>query len=398
MLLRRDATVLRLAARTAERRVAGASEFGVRALAEELIVSMDHELDYLREATMCDRLRQAVAHDDPADDVIRVPQVFHELCTDRLLVMEEAPGRPIDAPGAIAASGAPPHLLASALLSSFLVQVLQGMVFHADPHPGNLMVDRGAGCGCSDYGAVGLLDPVTRRALQDIAVGMSAREPLVVARAVRHLAGADATADLSSPRSDIGILMVESAGGFDPAGHPEVLTVMSRHGLKVPRVDDLTVEGAADPGRDPPGDRPDLRAGPEATAAADALATRDPDMTGDLLQQELRRSMPVLRILPEHIDELATQLRSGSAAGPDRAVRRAATSRWSAGGSTGSWSPCSARWACWPPASSWSPPNWPGPTTSGSPCRPSASSVWCSRRSSSCGPWPRRSGGSGPRG
>ena len=34
-------------------------------------------------------------------------------------------------------------------------------------------------------------------------------------------------------------------------------------------------------------------------------------MMGDLLQQELRRSLPALRSLPEHIDELATQLRSG---------------------------------------------------------------------------------------
>jgi ubiquinone biosynthesis protein len=310
-LLRRDATVLRLAARMAERRVAGAGEFGLRGLAEELITSMDHELDYLREATMCDRLRLAVAHDDPADDVIRIPQVFHPLCTNRLLVMEEAPGRPIDAPGAIADSGAPPHLLAAALLSSFLAQVLQAMVFHADPHPGNLMVDRWGRLWLLDYGAVGLLDPVTRRALQDIAVGMSANEPLVVARAVRHLAGADATADLSSLESDIGMLMVESAGGFDPAVIPEVLTVMSRHGLKVPVSMTslskalLTLEGTLrliDPGFD---------LATEATAAADALSTEDPGMAGDLLQQELKRSMPVLRNLPEHIDELATQLRSG---------------------------------------------------------------------------------------
>ena len=171
-LLRRDATVLRMVARTAERRVTGRPrEFDVRGLADELVVSMDRELDYLREATMCDRLRASIAHDDPADDVIRVPRVFHELCTGRMLVMEEAPGLAIDAPGAIAASGAPAHLLAVALLSSFLDQVLHGAVFHADPHPGNLMVDEWGRLWLLDFGAVGLLDPVTRRALQDIAVG-----------------------------------------------------------------------------------------------------------------------------------------------------------------------------------------------------------------------------------
>ena len=310
-LLRRDATVLRLAARLAERRVAGAVGLGVRGLADELIAGMEQELDYVREANMCDRLRLAVAHEDPADDVIRVPQVFHELCTDRLLVMEEAPGRPVDAPGAVAASGTPPHLLATALLSSFLDQVLHGTVFHADPHPGNLMVDEWGRLWLLDFGAVGLLDPVTRRALQDIAAGMSAGEPVVVARAVRHLAGADATADLSSLESDVGMLMVEGSGGFDPAVIPEVLAVMTRHGLRVPvsmtslSKAVLTLDGTLkliDPS---------FELATEATVVAEALAAQEPDLAGDLLQQELRRSLPMLRTLPEHVDELATQLRSG---------------------------------------------------------------------------------------
>ncbi len=52
-LLRRDATVLRLVARVAERRVAGAADLGVRELAEELITSMDRELDYLSGRRRC---------------------------------------------------------------------------------------------------------------------------------------------------------------------------------------------------------------------------------------------------------------------------------------------------------------------------------------------------------
>jgi ubiquinone biosynthesis protein len=307
----RDATVLRMAARMAERRVPEARTFGARRLADELITSMDHELDYLREAAMSDRLRLAIHHDDPADDIIRIPVVFHDYCTDRLLVMEEAPGRAIDSPGALEASGVPTHLLATALLSSFLEQVLQGMVFHADPHPGNLMVDEWGRLWLLDFGAVGLLDPTTRRALQDMAVGMSVGEPMVVARAVRHLAGADATADLQALESDIGMLMVETAGGFDPAIVPEVLSVMTRHGLSVPVSMTslskalITLEGTLrviDPSFD---------MNTEANSALDTMSSRDPEMVGDLLSQELKRSLPVLRSLPEHIDELATQLRSG---------------------------------------------------------------------------------------
>ncbi len=310
-LLRRDATVLRLVARIAERRIPEASQFGVGQLAEELITGMDQELDYLREAAMSDRLRTAIRHDDPADDVIRVPLVFHELSTDRMLVMEQATGRPIDSPGAVAASGAPPHLLAAALLSSFLEQVLVGGVFHADPHPGNLMVDQWGRLWLLDFGAVGILDPTTRRGLEDMAIGMSTNEPMVVARAVRHLAGADATADLQSLESDIGMLMVETSGGFDPALIHQVLSVMTHHGLRVPRAMAalsrafLTLDGTL---REID---PTFELAAEATAAAEALRPPDEEIAGDLLQQELRRSLPVLRALPEHLDELATQLRAG---------------------------------------------------------------------------------------
>jgi ubiquinone biosynthesis protein len=310
-LLRRDATVLRLVAGIAERRVHQARQIGIRQLAEELITGMDQELDYLREATMCDRLRSAIHHDEPGEDVIRVPEIFHEWCTDRLLVMEEATGQPIDAPGAVAASGAPPHVLATALLTSFLRQVLVGGVFHADPHPGNLMVDRWGQLWLLDFGAVGLIDPGTRQALEDMAIGMSAREPLMVARAVRRLAGADATADLQSLESDIGLLMTETAGGFDPSLIHQVLSVMTRHGLQVPRAMTslsralLTLDGTLrviDP---------TFELATEAPTAADTLRPPDEEIAGDLLEQELRRSLPILRTLPEQVDEVVTQLRAG---------------------------------------------------------------------------------------
>jgi ubiquinone biosynthesis protein len=49
----------------------------------------------------------------------------------------------------------------------------------------------------------------------------------------------------------------------------------------------------------------------EASASAQALAVPEGELDGDLLQQELRRALPALRTLPEHADEIATQLRAG---------------------------------------------------------------------------------------
>ena len=70
---------------------------------------MEQELDYLREATMCDRLRTAIGHDDPADDVIRVPEVFHELSHRPAAGDGGGPRSAHRRPGGRGGHGAPPH-------------------------------------------------------------------------------------------------------------------------------------------------------------------------------------------------------------------------------------------------------------------------------------------------
>ena len=311
-LLRRDATVLRLVAGFAERRSPNASLLGVRDLAEELIIGMERELDYLREGGMADRLRSVIDPLGGDEQIIHVPHVHHTLSTDRLLVMEEAQGRRIDQPGAIAASGVSPNELAAALLGSYFTQILQGGVFHADPHPGNMMVDESGRLWMLDFGSVGLIDPASRRALQDIALGASLQEPLLIARAIRNLAGSDSAASLQSLETDIGLLLIESgAGGFSPGMIQDVLLIMARQGLRVPPSMSLlgrallTLDGTLrtiDPTFD-------LKV--EAERAISGLSPGETDVREQLLKQEIERALPVLRSVPDHIDELATQLRAG---------------------------------------------------------------------------------------
>ncbi|MGH9205630.1 MAG: ABC1 kinase family protein, partial [Acidimicrobiales bacterium] len=183
-LLGRDATVLRFAAAMAERRVEAARRLGLRALAEELILGMERELDYGREATMSKRLAAELEF----DGAIAIPAVFDEVSTSRLLVMEEARGKSVDDPLAVSLGGVLPDDLARSLLRSFMAQVLGGGAYHADPHPGNVLIDETGKLWLLDFGAVGLLDATSRESLQEMALGMTLNEPLMVARAVRRLA------------------------------------------------------------------------------------------------------------------------------------------------------------------------------------------------------------------
>jgi ubiquinone biosynthesis protein len=307
--VRRDAAVLRLVARQLERRVGAASRLGLGRLVEELIAGIEEELDYTHEAAAAVRLRE----DRAGDEGIAIPRVHPALSTARVLVMEEVPGTTVADDAAVAAAGVPRAVLSRRLLSSFLGQVLQDGVYHADPHPGNVFVDPAGTLWLLDFGSVGRLDPIGLEGLQGIAIGFALHDSSLLARAVRRLAGDDFGTDLRSLEADLGALIGElgGGGGFDPAMIRGVLGVMDRHGLRPPASVTLlgralvTLEGTLhiiDPGFD------------LARQGSDLLASEHRGDVGtpeDLLQQELIRALPSLRTLPDHAEAIAEQLRAG---------------------------------------------------------------------------------------
>ena len=305
-VVRRDGAVLAFAARVLERRVEAARRVGARELADELTHNLNAELDFEREASAGVRLR---ANRD-GDRGVGVPAVHPTLSTGRMLVMDEVKGQPVT--DAAAEAGVVERTeLAQRLLSSFLGQILQDGFYHADPHPGNILLDADGNLWLLDFGAVGRLDPVTLEALQGIALGFSMRDGSVTARAVRHLAGDDHS-DMRLLERDLSLLLGETqVAGMSPALLRGVLNVMERHGLRPPSTllllsrTLLTLEGTLKV-LDPTFDLP---------ARAAELVVRDglgdlgePD---ELLRRELFRALPALRTLPEHAETLAGQLRTG---------------------------------------------------------------------------------------
>lgn len=306
-LVRRDSAVLSFVARQLDQRVEAARRIGARDLAEELITSIEGELDYSREVGAARRLRQGRG----VDTAVQIPVVYPTLSSDRMLVMDEVVGRSVADVTAVGAAPVERRELARRLLSSFLAQILRDGYYHADPHPGNVLIDLEGTLWLLDFGAVGRVDPVTREALQGLAIGFSLRDGAVLSRAVRRLVGDDQI-DMRQLERDLTVLLGEvETGGIGPAAMLGVLDVMDRHGLRAPRPMLLlsrtlvTLEGTLntiDPGFD-------------LASEAERLVTEDQyDELGtpeQLLQRELVRVLPALRTLPEHVEALASQLRSG---------------------------------------------------------------------------------------
>jgi ubiquinone biosynthesis protein len=308
-VVHRDAAVLRMAAGVVDRRVDAAHTLGVKRLAEELITSLERELDYGAEAAAGVAFLEHLGDDDG----IAAPKVYETLSTRRVLVMEEIPGVTVGDHAAIEAAPEPAHVLAIRLLESFLDQVLRDGMYHADPHPGNIFVDPTGRLWFLDFGAVGRLSPLVLESLQEMAIGFQLNDPVVLARATVHLAGGDEGGDSRALEADIGLVLTEGlgSGSFDPQAMSMMIDVMQRHGLEVPGAMTilsralLTLEGT-------------LRTidstfniAHEATQLLPEFADQKSDMLQQQLEKEVIRALPSLRTLPAHVEAIATQLRSG---------------------------------------------------------------------------------------
>jgi len=94
------------------------------------------------------------------DKTIKVPAMYPELCTSRLLTMEYCPGKKITDTEALQREGFDADHLAKTLTTSYLEQICRHGFFHCDPHPGNLAVDDGFPGGRLIYYDFGMMERV----------------------------------------------------------------------------------------------------------------------------------------------------------------------------------------------------------------------------------------------
>ncbi len=107
-------------------------------------------------------------------DLLVIPRVYEEFCSEQVLVMEYIDGGPIDDLARAEEYGVNPAPLVRALLRAWLLTALGPGAFHADIHAGNLFLMKDGRLAMLDWGVVARLDPETQdlfRALVEAAIG-----------------------------------------------------------------------------------------------------------------------------------------------------------------------------------------------------------------------------------
>ncbi len=128
------------------------------AIAEDFAFTLRNELDYRREGHNADRFRRNFA----GHPHLRIPQVYWELTTSRVLVLERIQGVKIDDLDGLTAAGLDRRRVALHAAQIVVKEVLEDGFFHADPHPGNFVVLPGEVIGAMDFGMVGHLSDAVR--------------------------------------------------------------------------------------------------------------------------------------------------------------------------------------------------------------------------------------------
>src|SRR5689334_17384358 len=128
---------------------------------DEFAKHLEVELDLLREASNASQLRRNF-RDSP---LLLVPQIYWDYCSSEVMVMERMHGTPVSQVAALRAQGVDIPRLARAGVEIFFTQVFRDGFFHADMHPGNILVTPDGRYVALDFGIMGTLTEIDKNYL-----------------------------------------------------------------------------------------------------------------------------------------------------------------------------------------------------------------------------------------
>ncbi len=155
----RDLALLGTLARRFERHQPGLIAFRPSEAVTELAEYTRRELDFRREARTATRLRQLFADDEQ----VVIPAVISDRSSARVLTTELLQGLPPAPAADLRRAGLDPEAALRAGAAAMLRQIFEFGLFHADPHPGNVLFLPGGRIGFIDFGMFGRLDSRERR-------------------------------------------------------------------------------------------------------------------------------------------------------------------------------------------------------------------------------------------
>nr|KJB08060.1 hypothetical protein B456_001G061200 [Gossypium raimondii] len=186
-------------------------KFDLFSVTKEMEKQIGYEFDFLREVNAMERIRRFLYENNKKTPVL-VPRVLQGLATRRVLVMDYIDGVPILTlgdemakrginPGGKMATSAKQNILKSLTLA-YGQMILKTGFFHADPHPGNILICKGSEVALLDYGQVKDLPDQLRLGFADLVLAMADSNPVKATESYREL-GIDTVSNCKNEQQEL---------------------------------------------------------------------------------------------------------------------------------------------------------------------------------------------------
>lgn len=203
--IRADLIILEDLAQFLVRHLPESEPFDPPGLVREFAKTLRRELDFVREGRNIELFRRNFS----GDPTVYIPRVFWEYTTPEVLTMERIVGVKITDLEGLERAGLDRHRVALNGANAILKQIFEHGLFHADPHPGNILVLEGNVLAPLDFGMVGRLDPELRELVGQLILAVARGDLDGLVRTLRELGGLDEheQLDLLALRSDLADLL-----------------------------------------------------------------------------------------------------------------------------------------------------------------------------------------------
>lgn len=143
--------------------------FNPLGIVDEYFKTLELETNFIVEANNIRRFQENFV----GMKSVKIPHVYLNFTTERVLTMEALPGIPLSQEGSLQQAGVIPGEVIREALSIYLKMIFQDGLFHGDLHAGNFFILPNNLIGLIDFGVVGRLNPKTQTAIANMLLALS---------------------------------------------------------------------------------------------------------------------------------------------------------------------------------------------------------------------------------
>jgi ubiquinone biosynthesis protein len=164
---------------------------GLDAYYHQVKALLSQELDFALEADNIERIAKNFA----GDERVVFPEPVRELCTERVLTTTYVEGVKVSDVTALSALGVDKRDVAERLVRLYCQMIFVDGVYHADPHPGNVLVREDGAIVLLDFGAVAELSTQMRQGIPEFLEGVLRRDTDRLVKSLRKMGFISRTSD-----------------------------------------------------------------------------------------------------------------------------------------------------------------------------------------------------------